>query len=301
MLANPIAVSSSYTTAIFGLAGSLIGGFIAGAVSLLVARQTREAAEGAWIRDNRRQIYDRFLRSGQRLLIACEARWNSRHDRRPDNAPIAQEAESGVESAHADFFEAYSVVQTVAETTLVDAARFYGYRFLELEAIMDSKGVLERDDFDRVAQLVREARHDTIDAMRSELRLKETNWPPKDYNPFKGTDLEQKYADRRPLTPLVTEFRTELCRRLGGTTAEWAARVHLLRAKDDSKETDLVIDEVPVATVIEVDENLSDEAKQALLDLDIQSDTVRGQRLRWDTQAAAWLPKGDSRHTGSAT
>jgi hypothetical protein len=38
-----------------------------------------------------------------------------------------------------------------------------------------------------------------------------------------------------------------------------------------------------------------------LLDLEIQSDTVRGQRLRWDTQAAAWLPKGDSRHTGSAT
>jgi hypothetical protein len=127
-LANPIAVSSSYTTAIFGLAGSLIGGFIAGVVSLLVARQTREAAEGAWIRDNRRQIYDRFLRSGQRLLIACEARWNSRHDRRPDSAPIAQEAESGVETAHAAFFEAYSVVQTVAETTLVDAARFYGYR-----------------------------------------------------------------------------------------------------------------------------------------------------------------------------
>jgi hypothetical protein len=78
--------------------------------------------------------------------------------------------------------------------------------------------------------------------------------------------------------------------------------VHLLRAKDDdSKETDLVIDEVPVATVIEVDENLSDEAKLALLDLDIQSDTVRGQRLRWDTRAAAWLSKGDSRHTGSAT
>jgi hypothetical protein len=186
-----------YATALFGLAGSLIGGFIAGVVSLLVARQAREAAEGAWIRDNRRQIYDRFLTSGQRLLIACEARWHSRHDRQPDCAPMAEESKSGVGPAHANFFEAYSVVQTVANTTLVRAARVYGYRFLELQAIMDSKGVLEPDDFDRVAQLVREARHDTIDAMRAELGLKEANWPPKDYNPFEGTDLEQKYADRR--------------------------------------------------------------------------------------------------------
>jgi hypothetical protein len=201
LLAKPAAWwnhDSVYATALFALAGSLIGGFIAGVVSLLVARQTREAAEGAWIRDNRRQIYDRFLTSGQRLLIACEARWHSRHDRQLDCAPIAEESKSGVEPANADFFEAYSVVQTVANTTLVGAARVYGYRFSELQAIMSSKGgVLEPDDFDRVAQLVRDARHDTIDAMRAELGLKETKWPPKDYNPFEGTDLEQKYADRR--------------------------------------------------------------------------------------------------------
>jgi hypothetical protein len=208
MLASPIAADSSYTTAVFGLAGILVGAVIAGGVGLWTAKQTREAAERAWVRDNqaaerawvrdnRRAIYDRFLTSGQRLLIACEARWNSRPASRPDSAPIAEEIESGVESAHGDFFEAYGVVQTVADTALVDAARVYGYRFLALQAIMDSKGVLKSDDFDPVAQLVREARHDTIDAMRAELGLKETNWPPKNYNPFDGTDLEQKYAQRR--------------------------------------------------------------------------------------------------------
>jgi hypothetical protein len=197
-----------YATAFFGLAGSLIGGFIAGVVSLLVARQTRDAAEGAWIRDNRRQIYDRFLTYGQRLLIACEARWHGRHDRQRDCAPMAEESKSGVESANADFFEAYSVVQTVANTTLVGAARVYGYRFLELQAIMDSEGVLEPDDFGRVAQLVREARHETIDAMRAELGLEETNWPPKDYNPFEGTDLAQKYADRRALLDSAPQGRS---------------------------------------------------------------------------------------------
>jgi hypothetical protein len=55
------AAVSPYVTAAFGLAGSLIGGTIAGTVSLVVARQARDAAEHSWIRDNRREIYDRFL------------------------------------------------------------------------------------------------------------------------------------------------------------------------------------------------------------------------------------------------
>jgi hypothetical protein len=71
--ASPIAAGSSITTAVFGLVGVLIGAFIAGAVSLWVAKQAREAAERAWIRDNRREIYDRFLTCAQTLLITCEA------------------------------------------------------------------------------------------------------------------------------------------------------------------------------------------------------------------------------------
>ncbi|HZI74462.1 MAG TPA: hypothetical protein VFD73_10700, partial [Gemmatimonadales bacterium] len=72
VLASPIAAGSSYATAVFGLTGVLIGAFIAGAVSLWVAKQARDAAERAWVRDNRREIYDRFLTYAQTLLIACE-------------------------------------------------------------------------------------------------------------------------------------------------------------------------------------------------------------------------------------
>jgi hypothetical protein len=204
VLASPIAADSSNTTAVLGTVGVLVGAVIAGGVGLWTAKQTREAAERAWVRDNqaaerawvrdnRRAIYDRFLTSGQRLLIACEARWHSRHDKQSDSAPIPEKVESGVESAHADFFEAYSVVQTVANTTLVNAARVYGYRFLALQAIMDSKGFLESNDFGPVAQFVRDARHDTIDAMRAELGLDKTIWPGKYYNPFDNTKLQEKY------------------------------------------------------------------------------------------------------------
>jgi len=58
--------------AVFGFVGVLVGAVIAGGVSLRIAKQTREAAERAWVRDNRREIYDRFLTCSQTLLNACE-------------------------------------------------------------------------------------------------------------------------------------------------------------------------------------------------------------------------------------
>jgi hypothetical protein len=63
---------SPYVTAGVGLLGSLIGGAIAGAVSFTVAKQARDAAADAWVRETRRQTYDRFLTSGQEYLVACE-------------------------------------------------------------------------------------------------------------------------------------------------------------------------------------------------------------------------------------
>jgi len=124
MLDGSVAQGSSYAPAIFGLAGSLIGGFIAGTISLLVARQAREAAEGAWIRDNRREVYDRFLTYAERLLHACEAYKYAFSGK--------EMARTKIESGLTDFFEIYGVVQTVAGTRLVKAARIYAYRLCEL-------------------------------------------------------------------------------------------------------------------------------------------------------------------------
>ena len=187
MLDSPIAQGSPYAPAVFGLAGSLIGGFIAGTVSLLVARQAREAAEGAWIRDNRREIYDRLLTYAQRLLIACEAYKDAHRDK--------EAAKAGVKSAFTSFWEAYGVVQTVAGTRLVNADRVYAYRLWELATSLGSTSVMGPKNFRTVAELVRDARHDTISAMRAELGLGSSLHLTVDINPFVGTDLEEKYAE----------------------------------------------------------------------------------------------------------
>lgn len=182
----PIAETSPYVIAGIGLAGSLIGGAIAATVSLVVAGQARDAAERSWIRDNRRETYDRLLTDAQRLLIACEVCMAER----------SEATEQEVHTAYVDFFDAYGVIQTVAEVAVVDAVRVYAYRLGELRAALDADGVLPPERFARVAQLVRRARHDVIDAMRADLGLTDSARPPEAFNPFTGTDLAGEYGER---------------------------------------------------------------------------------------------------------
>jgi len=184
-LASSVDIGSSYAAAIFGLVGSLIGGFIAAGVSLLVARQARQAAEITWIRDNRREIYDRLLTFSERLLIACEA---CKEAPRDDVA-----ARASVETAFTNFWEVYGVVQTVADTRLVEAARIYAYRLWELAASLGSTSVMGPENFRRVAELIRDARYNMISEMRAELGLSSFRRGG-GANPFAGTDLAEKYA-----------------------------------------------------------------------------------------------------------
>src|SRR5215813_8312043 len=94
-----LAAGTPLAPALSGLVGAVIGAAVAGVVSLWVASQTRIAAEQAWIRDNRREIYDRFLTYAQQLHIASEAYYDAR--RKDDKA------RAKVESAFDSFWEVY--------------------------------------------------------------------------------------------------------------------------------------------------------------------------------------------------
>jgi hypothetical protein len=173
--------ASPWVSAAFGLVGVAIGGAIAGGFSLKVARDARRAAERAWVRDSRRQIYDRFLTAGQRLLAVMEKAAET------STAPV--EAHPAVEEAYSTYFETYASVQTVAEIDVVTSARKHAYRLQALKDILDGGGAFGRGEFTRIAKLVRDARHDTIDAMRDDLGLRGSARPPA------GTDYAQSVAD----------------------------------------------------------------------------------------------------------
>jgi hypothetical protein len=172
MLAGVVMVLLA-SPAVYGLLGSLVGGSIAGSVSLLVAWQTRRTAEQAWVRDNRHQIYAEFLANAQAFLnalVKCER----------------------VEEASNRFVEPWGVVQTVAGPEVFEEARTYGYRLVELKDEHDAKNPSGPKYFHSVANLVRQARHATIAAMRSELELPAAAFSD-DYNGFVGTTFEAEY------------------------------------------------------------------------------------------------------------
>src|ERR1700692_4509577 len=81
--------------------------------------------------------------------------------------------------------------------------------------------------------------------------------------------------------PFVTAFCTELGKRFGGTVADWTSRVHLRRKGGESTKADLIVEVDDEVTVLELQDDLPDEARLALLELDLKQQAVRGRRLTW--------------------
>jgi hypothetical protein len=179
---GPIAGVSPIVAGVFALLGSVIGGAIAATATFLVGRRASEVAATSWLRDARREVYARFLSDGQQLLIEHEG---SFHNTR---AIVASEA---IDQAHSAFFEVYPGVQLVGTRPVVEAARVYAYRLLELR-----EGRLGVQNFGRVSELVRLARHDVIDAMREEYGLPDSARPAEGrFNAFLGTELADRYQE----------------------------------------------------------------------------------------------------------
>ena len=150
------------------------------------------------MRDSRRQIYDRFLTNAQRLLVACEKYEDVRPNQQAGDTKQAVEAKDAVEEAYFNLMEVYGVVQTVAELSVVEAARAYVYRLLVVQKRVASQRVFGPFTYNRVSPWIRRARHATIDAMREDLGLRDSARPPEPYNPFVGTEpeLESLYPQR---------------------------------------------------------------------------------------------------------
>jgi hypothetical protein len=146
--------------AVYAILGSIVGGLVAGTFSVMVARQTQKNADKAWMRDNRRELYDRFLTHAQVLLIALV---EPRHDPRADE----------VHDAHVEFMSVYAAIQAVAEREVIEATRTYGYELLKLKRLVAAGSPKANS----VASQVRHYRHEAIDTMRAELGLTGTVKP----------------------------------------------------------------------------------------------------------------------------
>ena len=78
--------------------------------------------------------------------------------------------------------------------------------------------------------------------------------------------------------------------KFGGSAADWAGRIKLHPRDGKFAQSDLIIDIDDSVIVIELNKDLSDDARLALLDLDVEAPALRGHRLTWDKQVQAWVP-----------
>jgi hypothetical protein len=90
------------------------------------------------------------------------------------------------------------------------------------------------------------------------------------------------------ITPFVTSFFNELGKRLGDKFPDWMKGVKL-RFRREDLEIFLPAEAGREKTTIEIDGRLPDAAWLALLDLNVDSDAIRGHQLRWDSKAGGWL------------
>ena len=86
----------------------------------------------------------------------------------------------------------------------------------------------------------------------------------------------------------ISAFCTEMGRRFGGTASDWVKRVHLRKKDNVPRVTELIVMVDRAESTIELPEGLPVEARNALLDLDIEA--FRGHRLVWNTEVEAWIP-----------
>ena len=117
-----------------------------------------------------------------------------------------------------------------------------------------------------------------------------SHWDEPDDDVFLGDDSPDyavvvDFAEVAAAAGLLTFIRgyiDELGKRAGDSTADWLERVRIRRTSKGKAELEVPDD--GAVTTFKVDVNLPDEAKLALIDLDITAKGVNGHRLRWDGQ-----------------
>lgn len=104
------------------------------------------------------------------------------------------------------------------------------------------------------------------------------------------------FAALKILGPFADAFATRLGEIFAETTAAATQRVILRHRTRRSGTTDkmVVVGPADEQTTILLPADLSDEARLALIDLDMAADAVNGKTLIWDPRSATWRPSWDS-------
>lgn len=119
---------------------------------------------------------------------------------------------------------------------------------------------------------------------------------------------EKRVSQSAPVEPVLTliafvvgNFSSAYIQALGQRAADRSAKLpkrvrdlakRRVRRKGEPDEYQIGVPDGSAATIA-ITADTPDEARLALLDLDVTADELRGKLLRWDSSASAWRPAED--------
>jgi hypothetical protein len=111
---------------------------------------------------------------------------------------------------------------------------------------------------------------------------------------IQGSSVIIGMVDQAGFLAVVAVYSKAFLETLAKRHADGLAELVNRRFRKNGKNTEAEIGlDGYAAAKIAVTADMPDEARLALLDLDITDDAVRGKLLRWDSRASAWLPDPD--------
>ena len=158
-----------YVTGIFALIGSLVGVLVA----FQLARAARMEERLNWLKDQRQEVYPRFVAAAQSVLDACEEL--------PFSEPSRSVVLDQLQTGYRDLVVHNAVIQTLGRRSTIAAARLHMYTLIELRGVrlgrIRDPGSAAVDELLRGA---RRSRHQALLAMRYELDVPDTDGLEKD-------------------------------------------------------------------------------------------------------------------------
>jgi hypothetical protein len=163
-------------TGIFALAGSLIGVFVA----FWLARKARDEERRSWLKDQRQEVYPKFIAAAQSVLEACEAL--SELDESGESDQLDQLDESDeprsaildrLRRGYRDLVVHNAVIQTLGSRDTIREARRHMYTLIALIPVCAGR----RSDpkVDEFFWGARKSRQQALIAMRRELDVPDTD------------------------------------------------------------------------------------------------------------------------------
>jgi hypothetical protein len=99
-----------------------------------------------------------------------------------------------------------------------------------------------------------------------------------------AVEITSGFVALKVLGSMAEAFASRLGERFADTVAEAVKRVWLFRRNHEA----LAIDTTNGMTTIELPDVLTDDARLALIELDVMADEIRGKTLYWDADTKAW-------------